>query len=388
MTTATKHIKAIAQAPTARGSFSAEILYNDERGDHDNERIENWRNIPCAVDLMYSHSYNDPSGAVIGVANARPKGDGKRLQISANLDLTRPMARATHERLLLPRDDPQSMGELSVGFSYDPMRVWVDGRGVKVLPDATLLEISVVARGSQETTIFDVKAAAKHGARNSAADLERIQRMHDNALELGATCYPSTLTQPSVPKNRASKCSCGATVSGPWKTTTATKAGQSLGVLSFRACPRCKMLELDGNAAIRRAGDGDFWARYVKNRTRIDPEVAKVKAFFDNAERGIRKVGRNKAVDIAGFMAEDRELRRKERAAEAELLETVAGLSLLPGQLIPGLEEDQERDRESFERTAAAIAQRDQERAREAEERERADEARRGGDVQIFEGQG
>jgi hypothetical protein len=151
------------------------------------------------------------------------------------------------------------------------------------------------------------------------------------------------------------------------------------------------MLELDGAAAIRAAGDGNYWARYVKNRRiglgaqtgSTDPELQRVKAFFDAAASGGRRTD-PRVLDA--FLDADRIQRTKEREQEAALAECVAAAGLAPGHLIPSLEADCQRDQERFERTLADIARRDQERAREAEERDRVDRERRGPDVQVIAG--
>jgi hypothetical protein len=168
---------------------------------------------------------------------------------------------------------------------------------------------------------------------------------------------------------------------------TARKHGVALGELRYRQCGKCGLFDLHANQAIQRADNANAWVGYIKRtaKSRVDPEIQAVKQFFADAASKTRRTD-PRVVDA--FLAADRELRTKERQQEAQLAELAASLSLLPGHLIPGLEEDQERDREAFERTAAQIAARDQERAAEAEERERADEARRGGDVQVFEGGG
>lgn len=253
MSTTVKRIKTTAVGTTARGSFSGVIDFNPPEGDYDGERIESFSNVPTTVPLGYQHTAHDP-GAIIGTAHASPKGDGRHLLIRAKLDVdSNPMARATHERLLLPSSDAQSLSQLSVGFSVDTWKVWTDARGVRVLPNVTLLEVSVVHRGAQNTVITDVKAR-----------------------------------KPAVAGG--SRCTCGATVTGAFKTVRAVKHGKDLGPLSFRRCSRCGMYELRANAAIQRADSADAWVRFIKRRSArgsvADLELVRFNKMLDALDLG------------------------------------------------------------------------------------------------------
>lgn len=163
MTTKTKFILATAKAPTSRGTFEGLIDFNPPEGDSDNERIGSWANVPGKFPLLYQHTQaqSDP-GAEIGNLSALPKGDNRHLLVLGRLDLSNPMAVGVHERMLLPANDAISLGELSVGFSYDTSKVYNDDNGVKVIPHAELLEVSVVYRGAQSTSIRNVKTAKRN----------------------------------------------------------------------------------------------------------------------------------------------------------------------------------------------------------------------------------
>jgi hypothetical protein len=179
----TKHVTIVAKAPTARGTFDGEIVANPPEGDKDGERIESWLNLPGTFPLVYMHTYGD-LGARIGNIEVRPIAGGK-LFVAGKLDIKQnPLAAAVHERMLLSSSDPMALSELSVGFHFDPALVTKDANGVRAIRDAEMLEVSIVYRGAQTTSISNVKV----GARNSGTDLALIQRIHDEAMALGAVC--------------------------------------------------------------------------------------------------------------------------------------------------------------------------------------------------------
>lgn len=76
------------------------------------------------------------------------------------------------------------------GFSIGGRVTARDPNDHRVITGLELTEISLVDRPANPEAIIDVykAAVAKEGRRNSAADLERIQRVHDASVELGARC--------------------------------------------------------------------------------------------------------------------------------------------------------------------------------------------------------
>ena len=76
------------------------------------------------------------------------------------------------------------------GFSIGGRVTSRDPADARVITGIELTEISLVDRPANPEAVIDIyKAAlAKEGRRNSAADLERIQRVHDTSVELGASC--------------------------------------------------------------------------------------------------------------------------------------------------------------------------------------------------------
>jgi HK97 family phage prohead protease len=160
MNTATKHLITLTKAPNAKGTFEGIIDANPPEGDKDGERIASWTNLPDDFILGYQHAYGDP-GAQIGSAYVTSKGDDRHLLVYGRLDLSSSMARAIHERMLLPSTDSMALKEMSVGFDYDATSVQKDANGVGVIENASLHEVSIVYRGAQSTAISSVKTEAK-----------------------------------------------------------------------------------------------------------------------------------------------------------------------------------------------------------------------------------
>jgi hypothetical protein len=157
MKTATKRLVVTAKAPDSRGVFTGVIHFNPPEGDADGERVANFTNVPGEVPLSYQHSLAGDPGAVIGVGKTSLI-DDEHMRVDGRLDLKSKMAQAVHERMLLGDDDELVLKELSVGFVYDPAKTTRDDNGVTVIHDAELLEISVVYRGAQPTSITSIKA--------------------------------------------------------------------------------------------------------------------------------------------------------------------------------------------------------------------------------------
>jgi HK97 family phage prohead protease len=145
----------LAKAPNSKGTFDAVIIHNPADGDKDNERIDNWTNLPGDFPMGYQHTWADP-GAVVGKVDVTQH-DFRHLIVKGKLDLESPMGRAVHERMLLPSSDPLVLNELSVGFDYDTAANTKDANGVVVIHDAALREVSVVHQGAQATMVQNVK---------------------------------------------------------------------------------------------------------------------------------------------------------------------------------------------------------------------------------------
>jgi HK97 family phage prohead protease len=177
MTTATltKHLLTVAKAPDSRGTFEGEIEHNPEHGDKDGERIASFTNVPGTFPLLYQHTYGDP-GSEIGTVHVLPKGDDRHLIVLGRLDLSKPMAEAIYARMLLPSDDSMALNQMSVGFNIPTKSKWKDRNGIVVIEDAELLEVSVVYRGAQSTSISNVKTDGEADVKEDAK--ARAMRQH------------------------------------------------------------------------------------------------------------------------------------------------------------------------------------------------------------------
>jgi phage head maturation protease len=82
------------------------------------------------------------------------------------------------------------------GFSIGGRVMTRDADDPSVITGCSISEISLADRPANPECVFDlwkadkapVTTVAKVGARHSKADLERVQQMHDTAVELGACC--------------------------------------------------------------------------------------------------------------------------------------------------------------------------------------------------------
>jgi len=85
------------------------------------------------------------------------------------------------------------------GFSIGGRVTSRDPADHRIITGIELIEISLVDRPANPEAIIDVYKAslAKEGRRNSEADLERIQRVHDASVELGATCVHASAAEPA-----------------------------------------------------------------------------------------------------------------------------------------------------------------------------------------------
>src|SRR6266545_3804476 len=153
---ATKTVTVTAKAPNSVGTFTGTIDANPPQGDFNNERIADFTNLPGIFPLRYSHLEGDP-GAEIGEAYVSVQEDNRHLTVEGKLDLSLPLARAVHERMLLPSGNKMALKEMSVGFDYDRSETTRDSNGTLALHNVRLLEVSIVYEGAQETSISNVK---------------------------------------------------------------------------------------------------------------------------------------------------------------------------------------------------------------------------------------
>jgi HK97 family phage prohead protease len=162
-----KTLSLAVKAPDSKGTFDGQIMFNPPGGDKDGERIAEWVNLPGTFPLMYQHNGAHDPGAIVGEVDVQQAGE-RVLLVRGRLDLSSPMGRAVHERMLLPSDDPLVLDQLSVGFSYRGTSK--DENGVVALHDARLLEISLVHAGAQETRVSNVKSSTWTCTQSSLPD--------------------------------------------------------------------------------------------------------------------------------------------------------------------------------------------------------------------------
>ena len=88
----------------------------------------------------------------------------------------------------------KDVGPANKGLSIGGRVTQRDAMNKALITGVELTEISLVDRPANPEALIDAYKAAgaeglgKLGARNSAADLERIQSVHDTAVALGANC--------------------------------------------------------------------------------------------------------------------------------------------------------------------------------------------------------
>lgn len=128
------------------------------------------------------------------VASGRPFYDGELLKIQGTYAST---PRGQEVRTLVAEGHITTM---SVAF-MDPTREVKDG--VPHVVSAELLNAAFVAIPSnREAQVTAAKTAlAKVGARNSSKDSERLQQIHDLAVENGADCATKTPARPAALKS-------------------------------------------------------------------------------------------------------------------------------------------------------------------------------------------
>jgi Caudovirus prohead serine protease len=161
----------IATSPTdGSGTFTGFI--HPFEIDSDNERIENFTNLPARLPLLYQHAYGD-KGARIGEVLVTHDKAGNRLKATGELFIAdNPMSVAVYERMLMPDYNDLALREFSIGFAYSPATTYEGEKGERVIPDAELLEVSCVYRGAQRTELVSVKERSA----NELATLFRLQR--------------------------------------------------------------------------------------------------------------------------------------------------------------------------------------------------------------------
>jgi HK97 family phage prohead protease len=143
--------------------------------------IREWRakrNLPT---IWWMHGYEDPINAIGKLTDIRVEGD--ELLVSGKLDLANVRAQNVYEGMLTGK-----LNEFSIGYAVRAEH-FDKALSANVITDLELLEVSVVFAGANRHTEL---VSVKTGARNSAADQERIQMAHDQLAAAGAICVGVT----------------------------------------------------------------------------------------------------------------------------------------------------------------------------------------------------
>lgn len=192
-TFAMAEVKALADE-NPNGSF--EVILSAETVDRDGEVIDAkaFEPLPESIPFHAFHDFHDPIGRGV------PFYDGDVLKARGTFAST---PRAQEIRTLVAEG---VIGHTSVGFMA---AVRKDAEDTPHITKGELLEGSFVSVPSnREAAVLLAKSfEAKAGARNSTKDSERLQHIHDLAVENGATCAAAAEATPApvTPADEAGK---------------------------------------------------------------------------------------------------------------------------------------------------------------------------------------
>lgn len=140
--------------------------------------LAEWGERGRPIPIIFSHEWENLDAHIGEVLEAKEVEQG--LYVKGQLDMEEDFAQRVWKRM-----KRGTLAEFS--FAYDV----VDGKsvnGVYELRDLDLLEVGPCLVGmNPDTQLLGVK----EGRRNSTKDAERIQRIHDLCVELGAKCAES-----------------------------------------------------------------------------------------------------------------------------------------------------------------------------------------------------
>lgn len=191
------------------------------------------------------------------------------------------------------------------GFSIGGRVTRRDANDRKLITGVELHEISLVDRPANPEAIIDAykiwgDIAAKLGARNSKADLERIQAMHDTAVELGASCKDvqdggdeaaDTADQDAVEGDGDSDTLQSATMLGLGRREMLAKVAR----ISDRMAALAKTVEEQGRL-LQRLADEPATPKYLRAHAIEKADDGRLEATDDapkNALDAIKKAHRN-----------------------------------------------------------------------------------------------
>jgi HK97 family phage prohead protease len=182
-----------AESENPNGEF--EVILSAETVDRDGEVIDSkaFEPLPDSIPFHAFHDFHDPIGRGV------PFYDGKTLKARGTFAST---PRAQEIRTLVAEG---VIGHTSVGFMA---AVRKDADEAPHVTKGELLEGSFVSVPSnREAAVLMAKAfEAKAGSRNNGKDADRLQSIHDLAVENGATCPATEATPaPVTPADEAGK---------------------------------------------------------------------------------------------------------------------------------------------------------------------------------------
>jgi HK97 family phage prohead protease len=157
--------------------------------------LDDWKTKGRPIPVVFSHLWDNLDAHIGQVLTAEERDEG--LYVKAQLDMEDPPAAKTFK--LMQRG---TLAEFS--FSYDVIREKAQN-GANELLELDLIEVGPTLKGANpETQLLTVKALGlKAGRRNAAKDAERIQTMHDLAVELEATCEGASSDDESDDEGKA-----------------------------------------------------------------------------------------------------------------------------------------------------------------------------------------
>jgi HK97 family phage prohead protease len=193
----TKATFAIAQVKAAEsenpnGEF--EIVMSTDSVDRDGEVIVKgaFDPLPESIPVHAFHDFHDPIGRAV------PAYDEQGRLVGRGFFAATPRAQEMRQ---LVTDGV--VAHTSVGFMAADRKS--EGEGPTQITSAELLEVSFVSIPSnRDAAVLMAKQYEKSGARNSLKDGERLQAIHDLAVENGAACAgkhhaPTDTTAPAAP---------------------------------------------------------------------------------------------------------------------------------------------------------------------------------------------
>lgn len=169
----------VKSAPSDDPNGEFEIIMSTDSVDRDGESIVKgaFAPLPASIPVHAFHDFNDPVGRAVPTYNEDGQLVGKGHFAST--------ARAQEIRQLV---SDGIIGHTSVGFMAAERKSADDGP--PLVTKAELLEVSFVSVPSnRDAAVLMVKEyGQKAGSRNSTKDADRLQSIHDLAVDNGAKC--------------------------------------------------------------------------------------------------------------------------------------------------------------------------------------------------------